>query len=270
MTLMPEVHDALARGVATRGAAHRRRWRAPRRRMTLLLLGAVLLSGSAVAAVVQGWHPTLGNDRHGHPTTSTVALSARSLTSLAVLRRPQDARDRGGDVQAVLRQLGAKEIGGIHVPSIRVVQRERDRVVFVLAADHVGRRVAGSTVSVKRRVLCVFTGLRVPARTVTLPVKGKLTRVRLPPDFTTGQSCGSLATLGAAGIGLLNGAEGRLVAGALVPDAVARVSIRLRDGRTVSAPVRDNYYSVDVGKNHPVARDVRWYDAAGRLIVRRR
>jgi hypothetical protein len=59
----------------------------------------------------------------------------------------------------------------------------------------------------------------------------------------------------------------------LVPDEVVRVNIRLEGGASVTAPVRDNFFSVSVPRNPadpaPVAaapQELRWLDASGRLL----
>jgi hypothetical protein len=54
----------------------------------------------------------------------------------------------------------------------------------------------------------------------------------------------------------------------LVPDGVARVTVRLRHRRFVTVPVRDNVYRYTIHES-PAAMGTIWFDAAGRRIDHR-
>src|SRR5262249_50822593 len=123
MTLLPEVHESLARAVAARGA-RRPWWRSPRG-IAWCAAGAVAAGGSALAASA-GWHPILGDSHRGHPREARAPVPADQLAALAVLRRPQTDADRTRHVRFVLRLLVAGEISGVHVDAIRLLRTRPD------------------------------------------------------------------------------------------------------------------------------------------------
>jgi hypothetical protein len=243
MTLMPEVHDALARAVAAR--AHRRRWR-PSRQAGAVALAVAVLAGSALAAT--GWHPVLGSDRGGHPRAAGAAVPADQSARLGVLRRAQTGGDRGPEVGAVLRMLVRGEVNGIHTDGVRVLRRRPDGVTLLVPAERVGRHDLGYASSIERRVLCVLTS----ARTGGLALAG--------------QSCGDAAQLRTRGIGGITRSSDGLILNGLVPDGVVRVIVQLRGRRRfLAVPVRENLYEVNVGSDPRLAA-VSWVDARGRII----
>jgi hypothetical protein len=275
MTLMPEIHDALARAVAARRARRRRSWR-----VGLLVLGGVVFAGSAVAAG-SGWHPIIGDGDRGHPREARAAIPADQLALLAVLRREQTDADRGADVRAVLRLLGRGEIDGVHADGIRLLSRHANGVTVLVPTERVGRHDKGSPSSIRRQVLCVMTSIHMRARTAHVKGSGGKTRtIRTPAGLGTGVSCGTLRDLRTTGIGastvlgagVLSGPanSGRLtvLASKLVPDGVASVVGRLRGGRRVTAKVHDNLYEFQ-SNELPPAWGVRWLDAQGRPIEHR-
>jgi len=249
MTLMPEVHDALARAVAARARPRRRR-HVPRR-AGLLAVGAAIATGTALAAT-GAWHPILGDSHRGHPQEAHTAIPGNQDAALAVLRRAQTDADRGPQVRAILRLLPRGEINGVHTDGIRLLRRRADGVTILVPTERVGRHDQGYPSTIRRRVLCVMTGTRA----------GR--------GLSAGASCGDVMQLRTTGIGGATGSDRGFIVNALVPDGVARVVIRLRGHRTITAPVHDNLYEVRTGREVPPAWGVRWLDAYGRIIEHRR
>jgi hypothetical protein len=251
-TIMPEVHDALARAVATRPAPrHRRR---PSWRTGLLVFGAVVVCGSAVAATT-GWRPSLGTARHGRPLVAHAAIPTAQGAALGVLRRPQDAGDRGAATRAVLRLLIREEINGVHTDGIRVLRRRTDGVTLLMPVERIGRHDAGYPSTVRRQVLCLFTSIRIAVGAHAAP-----------RGLVAGASCGDLRRLRSGEIGTGERARSGFILNGLVPDGVARVTMRFNGSRTIAAAVRDNLWEVRIGKGIPLGLKVRWFDTHGRLI----
>jgi hypothetical protein len=267
MTLMPEVHDALALAVSARGE-RRRSWR-PSRRVGLLAVGAVIATGSAVAAT-GGWHPVLGDDHRGHPQVAHAAIPGDQTAAIAVLRRAQTDADRTPDVRAVLRMLGRGEINGVHTDGIRLLRTRRDGVTVLVPTERVGRHDMGHPSSIRRDVLCVMTSVRVASRAPTVVGRDGRSRTVRTAGGGTGQSCGDIDELRTTGIGGAMASGHGFFVNRLVPDGVARVVIRLRRHRTITVPVHDNLYEVNTGDELPPGWGVRWLDANGKKIEHRR
>jgi hypothetical protein len=256
MTLIPEVHDALTRAVAT-GHRTAPRW-SPARRTLLLAAGAIVISGSAIAAT-GGWHPILGDDHRGHPQPAKTSVPADQLAALAVLRRDQTAADRSADVRRILRLLPRSEINGVHVDAIRLLRQRSDGATVLIPTEREGRHDTGYRSSLLRRVLCVLTSVN---RT---PKPGQI-----PVGFSAGGTCGNVSQLRITGIVATVGSGHGYILGGLVPDGVIRVAIRLRHHRLINAPVHDNYYEVNTGDEVAPGWPVRWIDAHGRTITHNR
>ena len=237
MTLMPEVHDALARVVAARPGT--RRWWRPSRRIGLALLAALVVSGSAMASTI-GWDPILGDSDRPSPQKARAGIPAEQVAALGVLRRPQTERDRSTSVEEMLRYLSRDVINGVHVDGIRVLRHTADSVTVLIPA----RRAAPSQHAI-RDALCVY---RMDTAGEALPIG-------------VGGTCGDTGQLRTRGVGW--------VTASLVPDGVARVEVRRRGGRYQGATVRDNFYDLGTDAIVP-AWPVRWYDAHGNLIEHRK
>jgi hypothetical protein len=264
---MPEVHDALARAIALR-RGRRRGWR-PSRRAGVIAVGALVASGSALAAS-GGWHPILGDDHRGHPRPAATALPAEQVAALGVLRRPQTNSDRGRDVQAVLRLLGSENTEGIHTQGIRVLKRRSDGVTVLIPTERTGTE--DFPPSVQRNVLCVLTGTTAPPRTGPIGAKAPSASgpIKFPRGMSAGGTCGHLRDLRTTGIRISTPSNDGYATGGVVPDGVARVIIRLRHQRLVSATVHDNYYEASTGNELAPGWAVRWLDAQGHTIDHRR
>ena len=258
-TLMPEVHDALSHAMAA--APAKRKW--PRRRVGLLAMGAVILGGSAWAATT-GWHPTLGDNHRGHPQEAHASVPNAQLAALAVLRRPQTNADRVPQVRGVLRLLVRGEINGVHVNDVRVLRHHAGGITLLVPAERVGRHDMGYPSDVHRQVLCVLTTFRGGAR----------------QPSGAGQVCGGLHQLRTTGIGLSTALgsnrlrktsagllANQFVTDTLVPDGVARVTVRVRGGRTITLPVINNVFQFISRNGPPPYLGTRWFDAHGRPIA---
>jgi hypothetical protein len=150
-------------------------------------------------------------------------------------------------------------VNGVHTDAIRVLRRHQDAVIILLPVDRVGGQRSGPPLG--HQLLCVVSGVRTANTSNGAGIRKAMSAT---------QVCGGLDELRSTGIrGGVTAKTGTFV-GALVPDRVARVVVRLRDNRTVSATVRDNYYEVPVGAAPPPAWGVRWLDANGHIVDHRR
>jgi len=118
---------------------------------------------------------------------------------------------------------------------------------------------------------------------MTVTQHGRRRQIHLPAGFAGwGTTCGDLSMLRTSGIqtGTSPDPSGGLIINGLprhptlrrvvlVPDGVARVTVRLRHRRSVSVPVRGNVYRYTTTEP-PAAMGALWFDAAGRRIDHRR
>jgi len=176
---------------------------------------------------------TAPRDDRRLPPASHRPVPADQLAAFAILRRPPTAADRSPAVRELLRTVPATEVRGVHIDAVRVLAKRGKYLTLLVPMER-------SSIPVMRDALCVLTAL---------------------PDGT-GMTCGTLADLRKHGsIGFTIPAFG------LVPDGVARVKVRVRGGRTVTAPVRNNLYVLDE-REFPIQPPV-WLDASGHEISRR-
>jgi hypothetical protein len=240
---------------------HRARW------LALIAAGGVVAGGTALAAT-GAWHPVLGSpDRGPQPLAARAGVPADQLAALAILRRPQTDADRGPLVQSALKALSREFINGIHTDAIRVVHHGPREVVVLIPAERVGPHGKGQRVHAERNDLCLMSGAYQKASTV-----GTL---RFPAGYSWGMACGGMDRVGSTG--LETGYGGRIVGRGkfaevtshrvtLVPDGVARVTVRLRGGRSVTVPVVDNVYSYTI-HGSPAYLGTTWLGADGRRIA---
>ena len=244
-----------------------RRWQ----RLGLFALGGVVISGTALAATGT-WHPQLGSPGRGpRPVQAATGLPAEQLAALSILRREQTAADRGPKVKAALKVLSGRDIDGIHTDAIRVVTDTPREVAILIPVERFGPGRSDG--------LCLMSSSYAGARTVRF---GDRTE-KLPAGFTGwGFTCGNLDTVRATGLetGTTSDPSGGLIVNgkpanllqhrvAVVPDGVARVAVRLRGGRTVTVPVRDNVYRFDI-RGVSANLGTLWYDANGNRIDHRK
>jgi hypothetical protein len=188
-------------------------------------------------------------------------VPADQLAALSILRRPQTAADRGPLVRQALRALDRDMMNGIHTAAIRVIfQNPREIAILVPVEEHFApTRHAG------RDGLCLLSSSAASAQ----PAKYRR---------GWGGTCGDLEMLRTSGIGtgtspdpggalVINGLprHPRIRRVVLVPDGVARVTVRLRHGRSVTVPVHDNVYRYTTTAS-PAFMGTIWLDAAGNRI----
>ena len=279
--------SAYAQPVAQRSrlAPPQRRRRRPSRRIGLLAIAGVIVSGTAVAATSGGWRPLLGSSDRPRPLVATSSVPSEQLAALAILRRPQTAADRGPIVQEALRKLDRQNINGIHTNAIRVIFHSPREVAVLIPAQRFGHQIKGVSASktVQRDVLYLMSGSYQNARIWKITSGGKPKTIRFPGGYSWGGTLGTLETLRTSGIQtgtspdgsggvVLDGRPERIVNRrvTLVPDGVARVKVRLRAGRSVTVPVHNNVYRYTVRGSLPPAWGATWLDAAGHRIDHRK
>jgi hypothetical protein len=206
-----ELAAAERRLVAPASVVGRRRGR----RATVLALVGLAAAVPALAAT-QPWRPILGE-----PSTTNipngVATSpppASQTASLSVLRRPQNAADRGPIAQALLREVGA-EYKGVRLASVRLLSSPdgRHHALLVPTEEH-GLSSTPGRYEVSDD-LCIQT--------------------------RTGSGCGDASDLR---LGNFLGGSGDDNLHGLVPDGVTKVVLTFSDGQVRSAGVHDNFFWV--------------------------
>ena len=193
MTVMPEIHDALARAVRRRRG---RQWL----RAGIAVAGIAVISGTAVAATGT-WRPQLGADHRGpRPLASARSVPSEQLHMLAVLRRPQTDRDRGPLVEQALKGMSRDFINGIHTDAIRVLFQNRREIVVLVPVRRNGS--LHHEPGPQRDALCLMSSSYADARTFTYRQKGPVRRERRPAGFVNGWSvnCGDTRSLRHSGV----------------------------------------------------------------------
>ena len=260
--LIPEVELALFEAATRHAAAPaRRRTRVARDGRLWMVAPALAATFVAVAVAVAAvaWRPLLGDSgRRGHPTVSASGLPAAQRKLLGVERRAQTAADRTPAVRAQLRLLVRSANRGVRTNAIRVLETlPGGAVAFLVPERSFGDIVAGAHAPAIANALCVLYPS--PPRAPGSPVA----------PSGSAQECWSTAQLRAGtAIAIVRGAGDFHVIG-LVPDGVASVAVRRRDGTYATVRVRNNFF--DLAETTPpylapVGRSDRWSDAAGRAI----
>lgn len=233
--------------------------RLSRRGAGLLGAGALLVGGTAIAASGP-WSPQLGDAHRGHPTVATTPVPGDQTAAFAVLRRPQTDADRGPQVEALLKVLSKRELGGVHLDSVRLLAKRPEGITVLVAVERIGTDDPGYPPQRKYDQLCLYQTIDHGWR-----------RGRRVPRAVVGGSCGTVADIAAGR--MLSGAQwdGRLSASGLLPDGVVRVEIPLTGGPTIRTRAANNTFHVDaaVPVGHYNRNNVRWYDADGRQVHRR-
>ncbi len=262
-------------GAGTAPVPKRRRW--PSHRIGLLAVGAVVATGTALAATI-GWHPVLGSGDGPRPVAANAPVPADQLDALAVLRRPQTAIDRGPIVRLALRHLPGQFITGIHTDAIRVIYQSPRELVVLIPAEHTGPSIPNVPHITHRNVMCLVSSSYARGRTMALPSGHTW---YLPQGYSSwGMRCGGLDMLRSAGIATSTTPDGSggIRAGppthitlhrvTLVPDGVARVTVRVPHGRAITVPVHNNVYRYTT-HDIPIQLGAIWYDANGHRINHR-
>jgi hypothetical protein len=194
----------------------------------------------AVPTPAPTWTPVLGDDDRGHPSLSRSPVPAEQRAAYAVLRRPQSAADRSPGVRKILARLTPGTLRGVRVDAIRRLDQRAGRTVILVSVELL-RMNPRDPVDDIRDGLCLFTGSK---------------------GGSSGGTCGSFRDARSGHM------RGTLPPRGLAPDGAARVTVRVRGGRTISITPRDNYYDaswVHESKAAGIARP-RYFDARGREL----
>lgn len=258
MSLIPEVEFALVEA-ATRHAHRPARIRKRARLWTVAPALAATLVAVAVAVAAVVWHPLLGDSgRRGHRSASTSVLPAAQLRLLGVERRAQSAADRTPAVQAQLRLLLRSANRGVRIAAIRTLEPlPGGRAAILVPEQRFGDVVSGARAPGIENALCLLYAS--PPRPPGAP----------PGPSGSAQECWSTAQLRAgAAIAIVRGAGDYHVIG-LVPDGVAKVAIRRRDGSYAVASVADNFFDLtDTAAPYlaPAGEIDRWLGPSGATV----
>lgn len=199
----------------------------------------------------------------------TLPLPAAAREAFAVLRRPQRASDRPawllrrimGERQPL---LGHSEIDA---DTLRRLPGARERYLVAARAGAVSQLPDGCLRTTTPRLRAIErrgeTSARRWAAVVWLMVVDRAGRPLASIRADAPWERRMFAIRGLPGH--------RSVIGGIVPDGVASVTIRYRDGATASARVVDNAYAVELPVGVGGVRRVRqvWRDADGRVVRRR-
>lgn len=199
-------------------------WRRPR--IGVLAVGAILVTGTAVAATTP-WNPKVGGDLGDRELSrSQQDVPEAQRTILGVLRREQTDADRNPAVLRALKVTPSTLGSGLRVNGIRLLRAHANRTVLLLPFRRVGP--PGMPAQGFKDGLCLYTA----------DVANPSSTPSGTPGFTSGAGCGSLNDV----------RRGRLrsTTTGLVPDGVARVRVTLTTGRTLTADVSDNYYELPI------------------------
>ncbi len=312
--LMPEVLDGFTAALVS--PRRRRRWFVPRVLGTGLVVLAV--GGTAVAAVAPEvpWNPFGGRSASVSGPGTPVSLApppADQTDTLAVLRRAQNDRDHGPLVSAWLRRFKSGEVdwGRIRIRYVRFLREVEVQSPEALDGRTIGKVRRGSlylipydAAGVKQsradfgfEEFCLVAlyddwpaGGPAPDRRGRDPQSGGRRATQRPASLedrvTGGGPCGSAHTVrikGLAGAGSYGRSWG------IVPDGVAAVRARTRDGQMVTSRVENNAYELlapgrdrpqdgsDTGqfaeRRPPKSGQLRsgsyeWLDASGKVIRR--
>ena len=189
--------------------------RRPRRRRTFrrgALASLVIIAVAAPAvAVVQPWTPPLGRPEHDlNATIDRAPVDPQAVEQLAILRRPQTARDR--ELAAPRLRHAGGIVQGVQVDDVRAFN-EHYALVPITKLDDPGGPDAGP-------MLCLMGG--------------------------GGAACGPIDTLAKQGVTLLRGGKDGTRYTGIVPDGVARVRFTPEGGEPAEVAVTDNFYDLHV------------------------
>ncbi len=225
-----------------------------RRRRTLRLMPAVvaLVAAAALFAVLLPRGPEPSDERPATPPAPTWTprmnasisrspVPAEQLAALAILRRAPAPADRSPAVRQLLGIIGHEGMSGVRVDAVRMLAQRGSRLTILVPIVSLSRPPW-------RDVLCLYT---------TTLARGK--------PAGAGGTCRTFADLRRHGyLGWPGPPFG------LVPDGVASVKLRVRGGKTITAPVRNNVYDLThLGDGVFAIQPPLWLDANGHEIPRR-
>jgi hypothetical protein len=281
MTVLPALRaNVLAAATRRAEAAAPARLRRRRRlRAGLLAVGAVVATGSALAAT-GAWNPQVGDDRRGHPTISGSAVPDDQLAHFGVLRRPATDADHGPKVQYALRYLDARSFAGVRTDSVRLLSTAGRGYVLIPTEEATLGGAAAAAGAPRDDALCLFAidkdggGLSCWSTEQILAGRAILISATLAPLSAAERAAIQRASKEAHGKafavpGVRPRTTGETFAG-LVPDGVAAVEIGIGTG-PARVSVADNFFvaHIDIDPDGPAIGTplVRWFDAAGRDIT---
>lgn len=211
-----------------------RRWRS--RRGLVVAFAALVVAVPALAAT-QPWDPILGRPGAGDEPAGVAVSAPPAVQSggLAVLRRPQNGEDRGPVAQQLLASVGS-EYKGVRVSSIRLLTAAGGQHALLVPTEAHGRSSTPGAYETSNR-LCLETG--------------------------KGGFCGDGKNL--VDGDLLGGSDDNLFG--LVPDGVAKVTMRFPGGEQLSAAVQENFFWITGVPSDGHARPtITWLDDSGRRV----
>lgn len=236
MTLMPEVRAALVEA-ATASAAPQPKRRGLSTKGLAVALVALAIGGSAVAATQ--WAPQLGDDQRGHPAELRSPVPTEISETLGVLRRPQTDRDRGPEVEAVLRTLDAENTDGILVDGVRLLMTTNGSAAVLVPVASGDEKS-----SLNPRILLAYLS----------------DRPGLSNDETTRSVArvqGTPSSLQRDQLSLIAPAKDGFHLVGLVPDGVSGVVATFRSGRQLTSVVTNNAYDIAIGPS-PEGASITW------------
>ncbi len=194
----------------------RRRWRT--RKIFAIALASVVVAVPALA-ITKPWEPILGHPEHNNAPVGILPGNAPSeqLAVLGVLRRAQDAKDRGPVARALLRDM-SEEQHGVRTGTVRLLESADGHTAILASVEKAVEPGSGAVEG--HNVLC-------------LVVVG-------------GGTCGGTEDLlgqAHSHLGLISLAGDHVYG--LVPDGVARVVLHYPGGQTLSGEVRENFYWIN-------------------------
>ncbi len=167
----------------------------------------------SVAPAVGTWTPVIGGDRRGHPTIDRSPVDRSAVDALAVLRRPQTARDRKLAAPR-LTSIG-RPTNGVQVDGIRALTPNYALVPIMT--------VGGGTD--RGPMLCVAGG--------------------------GGMACNWVRDVAKWGVSSSSGGNKGSHYVGVVPDGVVRVRFSPVGGKPVDSEARENFYEIRVPQNGP-------------------
>lgn len=278
--VLPEALHALT--AAARRSRTRPRRRLLRRRVGLLGLAALLVSGTAVAAT----HPWAGLFQgKEHATIATDPLPAAQLHAFGILRRPQTDADRSHAVKAAVRRMYEHASLGeqnVHLEGVRVLDQTPDQLYFLVPVGSTGdprgeQAPTNARIPTRRNQLCLGVATASPQmltfdgnghyRTVG-PKEGRvpLTSPDLrPEDLQISQTCASVADVRRGRGSMMNPMTGEFWG--LIPDGPVAVQITSYRGEIARGTVKNNLYRITRPTDRPGfrGRPIRGVMPNGRL-----
>jgi len=253
-SMLPEVEHALVAA-----AARPQRRRVTRKRIAAVGVVVMLAGGSAIAATAP-WTPVLGNPGGGFATATQKKGPPQQTTLLAVLRRPQNAADRGPDVQETLRSLVASIDHGVRLSEVRKLGSTSDGKAVVLTPEmRFGDDEPGPRVDDINDALCIEYPLPTQGASIesTELATGKHVTITSPGGGVA-RGCFSSDNVRNGTAITASGGGKRAHTWGLVPDGIAHVEVA-----GIRVPVENNFFDVPAVSSTGTAT---WYDPQDHVV----